>query len=321
MNHKKYITLIDEYFFGEINSREKIELEEHLKNCDLCRSEFNSAKVLKDSLMQDKLPEPDENLLKQARNQLQSNLRKEITHPGFFQKLNGMFSSSFFFTPQLAATVLSVLIIGVFIGYFLFNSTGTMHYSLENPQPQKTNQQAVLSGETKISNIRFIDKNAADGTVDFTFDAVKPMHIKGKINDPQVQNVLLYSMLNEDNPGTRLNTINLINSSKQEQPDSEIKNALLSVVKFDNNQGVRLEAMKLLKKFNYDDQIKKTMIYVLQNDSSSGMRIEAMNRLVDANKTGSEFSPADLSVFREKMKQDNNNYIRYQAKTVLKENN
>ena len=321
MNHNKYKNLIDEYFFGEIESRGKIELEEHLKNCDLCRAEFNSAKVLKDALQKNELPEPDENLLKQARNELRENLNAERTSQNFFSKLNKGFFSSLFFTPQLAAAGASVLLVGILIGYLLFNSAGTMHYSLENPEPQSTNQQAVLSGETKISNIRFIDKNAADGTVDFTFDAIKPMHIKGKIDDPQVQNVLLYSMLNEDNPGTRLNTISLINSSQQSQPDKEIKEALLTVVKFDNNQGVRLEAMKLLKKFNYDDEIKKAMLYVLQTDSSSGMRIEAMNRLVEASKGGNEFNPSDLSILREKMKQDNNNYIRYQAKTVLKENN
>ncbi len=31
MEHKKYRNLIDEYFFGEINSRDRIKLEEHLK--------------------------------------------------------------------------------------------------------------------------------------------------------------------------------------------------------------------------------------------------------------------------------------------------
>jgi Putative zinc-finger len=320
MNHKKYSNLIDEYFFGEINNREKIELEEHLKNCDLCRSEFNSAKILKDALLNDKLPEPDEKLLRQARNELRTNIRTERTRSGFLEKINNLFSSSIFFTPRLAAGAVTILLIGVFAGYLLFNSAGTLHYSLENPQMQNKNPQTLLSGDTRISNIHFINKNAADGTVDFTFDAVKPMHISGKINDPGIQNVLLYSMLNEDNPGTRLNTINLINSNEKQQPDDEIKNALLSVVKFDNNQGVRLEAMKLLKKFDYDGQLKKTMLYVLQNDSSSAMRIEAMNRLVEASKTGGSLSPSDLSILREKMEQDKNNYIRYQAKIVLKEN-
>ncbi len=319
MNHKKYKDLIDEYFFGEINSREKIELEEHLKNCDLCRSEFYSAKLLKESLQQNELPDPDMKLLSEARNGLRSKLRIERQKTGFWEYVTGKFTSSFFLTPQLAVAALSFLIIGMIAGYFIFNTAGTIHYSMENRNPDKQENQVVLSGDTKISDIRFISKNAADGTVEFTFDAIKPMHMKGKISDPQVQNVLTYSMLNEDNPGTRLNTINLINSSDQSQPDPEIKNALLTVVKYDNNQGVRLEAMKLLKKFGFDDAIKSTMLYVLQNDSSSGMRIDAMNRLVQANKKGSAFNNEDLSVLRQKVQHDDNNFIRYQAKTVLKE--
>jgi hypothetical protein len=319
MNHRKYRNLIDEYFFGEINTREKIELEEHLKSCELCRSEFYSAKVLKESLLKNELPEPDENILKDARSELRSNLRIEKMKTGFWENITGRITGSFFFSTQLAAAAFSFLIIGIILGYFVFNSAGSIHYKMENQQQGNLNQDAMLSGDTRIGNIRFIEKNPENGTVEFTFDAIKPVHIKGKINDPEVQNVLMYSMLNEDNPGTRLNTINLISASSQPQPDNEIKNALLSVVKFDNNQGVRWEAIKLLKKFGFDKEIKNTLLYILQNDSSSGMRIEAMNRLVQANKKGSTFNQDDLSVFRQKLQQDDNNYIRYQAKTVLKE--
>ncbi|HSD63330.1 MAG TPA: HEAT repeat domain-containing protein [Ignavibacteriaceae bacterium] len=319
MNHKKYKILIDEYFFGDINNAEKNELEEHLKNCALCRSEFNSTKVLHEALLKDKLPDPDENILTEARKELRISLRAEKMKLSLWKRISGKFSSSFFLTPQLAAAAFSFLIIGLIIGYFVFNSPGTVHYSLENIQQQNGNTEAMLSDDMKINNIRFINKNSVDGTVDFTFDAVKPVHIKGKINDPEIQSILTYSMLNEDNPGTRLNTISLINSSSQPQQDNDIKNALLSVIKFDNNQGVRWEAMKLLNKFKFDDQIKKTLLYVLQNDSSSGMRIEAMNKLVEASKSGSSFDRDDLSVLRQKGEQDDNNYIRYQAKTVLKE--
>jgi len=319
MNHKKYKILIDEYYFGEIDNIKKIELEEHLKNCALCRSNFNATKLLKESLLEDKLPEPAEAILKDARSELRMKLQTERMKSGLLEKIKDKFASSFFFTPQLAAAAFSFLIAGIIIGYFIFQTSTTVHYSLENLKPQNNMKEAVLSGDTRINDIRFINKNTKDGTVDFTFDAIKPMHIRGKIDDPKIQNILTYCMLNEDNPGTRLNTISLINSSNQPQSDNEIKNALLSVIKYDNNQGVRLEAMKLVNKFKFDDNIKKTLLYVLQNDSSSGMRIEAMNQLVEANKSGKSFNQQDLSVLKNKVEQDNNNYIRYQAQTVLKE--
>lgn len=319
MNHRKYKILIDEYFFGDIKNSERIELEEHLKTCALCRSEFNSTRVLKETLIGGKLPDPDENILTEARKELGMNLRAEKMKESLWKRLTGKLTSSFFITPQLTAAAFSFLIVGLIAGYFIFSSSGTVHYSLENLQQKNDNNEASLTGDTKIDNVRFIQKNTDNGTVEFTFDAVKPVHIKGKIDDPKIQNILTYSMLNEDNPGTRLNTISLINSSSQTQQDNDIKNALLSVIKYDNNQGVRWEAMKLLGKFNFDEQIKKTLLYVLQNDSSSGIRIEAMNRLVEASKSGSSFDREDLSVFKQKVEQDDNNYIRYQAKTVLKE--
>lgn len=319
MNHKKYKILIDSYFFGDISTNEKNELEEHLKTCALCRSEFNSTRVLQETLVREKLPDPDENLLREARNELRINLRSEKKKLNIWKSISGKFSSSFFITPQLAAGAFSFLIAGLMIGYFIFRSSGSVHYSLENLKQQTAKNETVLSGDTKIDNVRFINKKAADGTVEFTFDAVKPVHIKGKIDDPKIQNILTYSMLNEDNPGTRLNTISLISSGGQSLQDNDIKNALLSVIKFDSNQGVRWEAMKQIGKFKFDNQIKKTLLYVLQKDSSSGMRIEAMNRLVEASKSGSSFDREDLSVLKQKVEQDDNNYIRYQAKTVLKE--
>jgi hypothetical protein len=57
------------------------------------------------------------------------------------------------------------------------------------------------------------------------------------------------------------------------------------------------------------------------NDENSSLRIEAINGLNDASKQGMNFNPEELSIFKEKMERDDNNYVRYQAKTVLKEYN
>ena len=62
----------------------------------------------------------------------------------------------------------------------------------------------VVPGDTQISNIRFIDSDSSDGQVEFAFDAIKPMRIKGNVNDPKVQEVLTYAMMREQNPGVRL---------------------------------------------------------------------------------------------------------------------
>jgi hypothetical protein len=75
-----------------------------------------------------------------------------------------------------------------------------------------------------------------------------------------------------------------------------------------------------MKKIPYNDEIKKTLLYVLQFDKNTSMRIESINLLMDAQKDGHTFNKEDLNIFRTKLKQDNNIYIQYRVKSVLKEN-
>jgi hypothetical protein len=128
-------------------------------------------------------------------------------------------------------------------------------------------------------------------------------------------------MLNGQNAGVRLNSINAISDNKKVNYDNDVKEALIRVVKFDENPGVRRQAIILLNKFPYDDEIKQAYLYVLSNDTTSGMRIEAINSLFQAKKDGYKFDNQELSVFKKKMETDNNNYIRYRARTVLQEKN
>jgi hypothetical protein len=77
--------------------------------------------------------------------------------------------------------------------------------------------------------------------------------------------------------------------------------------------------LKVLKNLLYDDEIKNAMLNVLMNDKTSGLRIEAINVLAQAQKNGYNFNEQDLSVFKQRLQADENNYVRYKAKTVLEE--
>jgi len=201
------------------------------------------------------------------------------------------------------------LLVGALIGYFVF----------QTPVVENIKTDSTQSDQFKIQNINFLDPDPSDGQVEFTFDAIKSGHIKGNINDAELQKILTYAVLNEQNPGTRLNSINVINATQTQSLDNEIKATLITVAKFDENPGVRREALKSLKEIPIDNDIKSALIYVLLNDTSSGLRIEAINTLVEAAKKGFSFSQNDLSLLREKIQVDNNNYVRFQAKNIIKE--
>ena len=201
------------------------------------------------------------------------------------------------------------MLIGLLIGVFVFNTP-----VIENIKTSSEN-----SNQVRIQNINFIDPDPSDGEVEFTFETVQSDRMKGSVNDTELQKILTYAVLNEQNPGTRLNSISVINANQIQKPDDEIKSTLIAVAKYDDNPGVRREALKSLNKLPADEEIKNTMIYVLLNDTSAGIRIEAINGLVDAAKTGINLNQKDLNTLRDKIQIDDNNYIRYQAKNIIKE--
>jgi len=322
MDHKKFKELMNLAVLNELDAAQKNLLEEHLKTCSQCSAEFKEIKGIMSSVQKNtgKPRNVNDKLLEQARSQLHYALKaekqKQKSSSSIWEQIKNRLNDFFMFNYKLALGTTAVLLIGFITGYFVFHQEKETQIIAEIQQDQTL---PALQENTKIRNVRFIDQDASDGEVEFMFEAVKPVRIKGNVNDEEIQNILTYSILNEQNPGVRLNSINLINANQSQQIDKEIKDALLNAVQYDENPGVRREAMKALKNLQYDEDIKNAMLNVLMNDKTSGLRIEAINVLAHAQKKGFTFSEQDLSIFKQKLEADENNYIRYKAKTVLEE--
>ena len=316
MPHNEYKKLIQLALYSELNADEQLKLEEHLKTCEECRKEIEGQRNLLNIISDSEKREINDALLHEARSQLRGALKMERGKQTF--DLKTIFNLFNFVNPpyRLAIAGVTTLLIGFFIGYLLISPSPEIRYITmsENGTENVFSQQDV-----KISNIRFLDSDASDGEVEFKFEAVKPMHFKGRVDDPNVQGVLTYAMLNEQNPGSRLNSINAMVSENNLIFDPEIKKALITVAITDENPGVKREALNLLKRLPYDEDIKQAYIYVLSNDTSSALRITAINALFETFQSGQKLNANDLKIFKEKSKDDDNNYIRFLTKTILQE--
>jgi hypothetical protein len=312
MDHNSYKEKLQMYFFDELSSKEKEEMEYHLKNCNECTNELHELQQLR-SFLSLKKQNVSNTLLDEARSELRTRVRIERNRKSLRSRFIEFTGNIIFFQPAYIFSSIALVAAGIFAGYLLFKSPAEIYAPDINLSSSEEN--------IKINNVKFIDSDASDGQIEFIFDAVKKVHVKGNIKDDQVRSVLMFAMLNEDNPGVRLNTLNFINEIKSGQIDPEVKAAVMAVVKYDNNPGVRREAFALLKKLPFDDEIKNTYLHVLMNDSVSGLRIEAINGLFNAAQNGELFTQDELSVFKQKMHGDDNSYIRLRAQTVLKEYN
>jgi hypothetical protein len=314
MEHQIIKEKLQLYFFDELPAAERTVIEKHLQGCEECRKEISEMERLKVFLSLKKKAVSD-SLLDEARQELRGRIRIERNRNTVNSRIKELITRLRNVRPAYVLGITAVFGIGLLLGFLLFKSNTHYINPIESPLTDEG------TAPVKISDVKFIDSDPSDGQVEFTFNAIKPVRIKGNINDENIKSVLTYAMLNEENPGVRLNTVNLINESNSANIDPEVKAAVLAVAKYDDNPGVRKEALSFVNKIPFDEDVKSAYLYILMNDSVSGLRIEAINGLFEASKKGESFRPDELSIFKEKMHADDNSYIRLRAKTVLKEYN
>ncbi len=318
MQHNEFKKMIQLSFYGELSSKEQNELNEHLKSCLECMEELESQKNLLVLLSKYKNTKINDEILSSARYQLRGALRMEKNKPGIFDDILQKFSGLLSTPTRLAFSFTSVLIVGILIGLLSFGKKDVTEIITTGESKDITE----LSGDNiQISNVSFIDSDPSDGEVEFTFEAVKPVYIKGKVNDPNIQTILTHAMLNEKNPGSRLNSINAMYTDKQITFDKEVKDAIITVVMTDDNPGIRREALKLIKRFPYDEDIKQTYLFILTSDSSSALRIDALNALLQTSKNGIKFTNSDLDLLKQNYDRADNDYIKLKTRTILQEYN
>jgi len=317
MSHNEFKQMIQLSLYGELLEEKQKKLISHLETCEECRLELEQQKNIMKLISDHKNSEVDEDLLKEARLQLRGALRQVRNKSATFSFLTDYLLRLFSTPTRLAFGAISVLIIGLVIGSLFL---GRERLIIKEQQPGFNNA-SFMQNDLRISNLQFIDSDPADGEIEFTFNAEKQIHYKGSVNDSKVQNFLTYAMLNDQNPGSRLNSINVMDTYKSVLLDREIKNALITVVMTDKNAGVRREALKLLNRSPFDESTEQAYLFVLLHDSSSALRIEALNVLIEANKKGHSLDRNDLDLVIKQANQDNNNYIKLKSKTLLQEYN
>jgi hypothetical protein len=322
MEHRKYAEMLYLYSAGEANNEQKEIIRKHLSECQACREELDYYYHLNQSFSNSPGKSVPEDLLVKARTELRGRIRIERSRENpidkFINNTLYFFRNNYKYALNGAAGIAA----GLIIGFFIFKGNSAADFISDTSGVEvRTVASSVPEEFSSIRNIRLNDADPYDDHIELSFDAVKQVNISGSINDENIRNFLLYAILNGNNPGVRLNSLNLLNASGQMQFDSEIKEAIISAVRYDQNPGVRREALKVLQTFPFDQDVKRSYIHIILNDSSSAMRIDAINHLIDAQDKGALLSGEEQELFRERIMQDDNNYIRLRARAVLGEKN
>ncbi len=310
--------LLQLYVYDELSPDDKRTIEDMLRMSEEYRTELDQLKKLHSALAHYKPRPVTDDELASARAELRVALRHERTQVPWTQKISDFVADSVFAQYKYALGGVATIAAGFLIGYAVFYTPGRDNGYLFQ---QTSNGSSVDQSETQIVNVHFLDQVTESGRVNLTFDAVTPMHIEGSANDPRITAILAKALVNERNPGVRLRTVSTISDQAKIQPsvEKEVKSSLITVLKYDQNPGVRKEALKALQKFPMDDTIVEAILYMLKNEKNTGMRIAAINFLDFSKLSGQSVDKDLLQMLKERMQSDDNNYIRIRGNAAFQE--
>jgi HEAT repeat protein len=138
----------------------------------------------------------------------------------------------------------------------------------------------------RISGISRVAPDPRTGAVRITLDAERRVTLEGSLDDPQIQQVLVYAIRSYDNPGIRRDTLDALRSHVN---NPNIRQALLYAVRHDPNAGVRLEALEAVRGVEGGEDVNRTLLDALEHDANPGVRVAAVDALIDhEEKEGSD---------------------------------
>jgi hypothetical protein len=332
MNHERFKEWLYLSVFDELGEDETHLLAEHVVSCEECQQEREEIVRMLESITASGAGEPSEEMLQSAQRSLRAALWKEsLVHTTrrdparreplsvlsrWFgagrRELDGAVRGGWLGGYRAGLAAAAMVSFGFVIGYLTFDRLHPV-----SPVPQE--RQVADGPYSGISNIHFLDADAADGEVDIIYDQIRPMRLKTRMDDQRLREVLAYALLKGENPGVRLKAINAFETNKSASPPADMKQAFLEALNSDPNAGVRLQALLVLRRLPFDEDIKSTLLFVLSHDENPGIRIAAMNYLAEIAIDGIIPEQEMYDILNTRMTADRNNSVQNGPSTHIEE--
>lgn len=284
------------YACGELDDSELNLVQQHLAVCAACSAQLSEEKNLQSLFAS--VPQDADRLdsagvlLSQCRSELAETL-DDLVRPPVLEKapVFGAFRRWMALRPAWSGAVLVVL--GLLLGvqtsqwYFARNSVNPLDEAVNvRPGPHFSDDQLSKMAVAGINFSPSVGSGAQNVRVQL--NAEQPVELSGSLDDSDVRHVITYVVKSGDrfDPGMRLDCLEAL---KAHAGDSEVRDALLTAARKDQNPAVRLKALEALRDSASEDAVRAVLLDTLKRDSNPGVRVEAVNLLVNSlEKSGNE---------------------------------
>ena len=309
MNCQKLEENLPLLLYGELSAWEQTACEEHLAGCASCQAAREKLNNFHQVLAQRPQVEVSAALLAEARRALDEALERQ-QHGWRALWENGL--PLLHFQPASGfALALTLILCGFGLGWGLrphaarlasgvgdVNNTGMANPDLEN---------------MRINDISRVASDPQTGGVKITLDAERRVTLEGSLDNPKIQQVLVYAVKSYDNPGIRLDTLDALRTGAD---NPNIRQALLYATRHDPNVGVRLEALRAVCNMKFTDDVRGVLLDVLEHDTNPGVRVAAVDALIDhTEKEGCDAPTAQA--LQHLASTDSNPYVRLKCSNAM----
>lgn len=275
------------YACQEVDEQERASIEEHLAVCPNCQAQLAEEHEFLTAL--DSLPQASDQLdssgilLSQCRSELAEKLDDLASPPGSVQPPAFTWLRRWMaLHPAWSGALL--VIVGLLLGvestqWFTGRNDANALDQAVNVRPTLRFTEDQLS-KTAVTSVNFIPSaGAAPQTVRVQMSAEQPVELSGSLDDTEVRQVLAYVVKNGERfeSGVRLDCLDALRARAHDQ---EVRSALCSAARKDQNPAVRLKALEALRDSFADSDVRDTLLQALKHDSNPGVRVEAVNLLV-----------------------------------------
>jgi hypothetical protein len=293
------------FVYDELPDDARFELEQHVSRCTGCAAELESAKRFRADFSRVPVQDPNPSFLAASRMKLQETLESAEQgawwHRFIFDPVAWL--QQIRFAPALAAAI------------FIVGFAGGIGATYKMVRGRVTEvgsggSTGFVPVQASVGAIQSVSQQPGSNQVTIKYDAVSPQVRTGSLNEPDIQQLLLYAARNNFNPGVRMDSVDLLT---QRPTDTHVREALIYALRYDSNTGVRLKALDGLGAYVKGDvQVRDAVLESLMSDANPGIRVEAL-RLLEPVRCDSSVR----IVLQRLAAKDENRYIRSQARTLL----
>ena len=297
MNCKDYQHQITLLLYEELPESARVEMEMHLNECTNCHDAFESEKAMHSFLAEDASRwDIPSDLLVESRRGLADELDRIERKRSWWR----MPTFSVVFTPMRLLESAALIAMGLALGVYVSNQRPITPTVAGTPA---ADQISVIPRNGTISNLQVVNADPVTGQVELTGEISQPLRLQGKMEDDTVRNLLFSALRDANNPGSRLQAVEVLAQKPTNEP---IEEALINALVYDDDAGVRMRALEALHKFADEQHVRVALMHALKNDQVVGIRIGAIDALT-ASKSKDQALAKSL---QEVTKNDENPYIR-----------